>query len=228
MQKKGIKKAIFWDVDGTLFCSYQILHPVYAKAVAKINAKYAAELAPPLLEDIVQVVGRTPAEMFPALFPSWSKLPANAREELRTLILDGLVYCISQEGQGEHYPDVHAVLSALRQKGYFFFAASNGRFPYIDAILSANRTKAFFLEMGAVGLKKGEYPHKLALVQDTIKRYELRPQDAFLIGDRQVDNETAQSCGLQFIAATYGHGHASEWNGATHRIACLKDLLSIL
>ncbi len=221
------KKYVFWDIDGTVFSSCDILVSTYREAIEQLNQKYAIQLPVPTLASILSCVGQVPATIFRTLFPDWTHLNQIQQKELSDSILDLLV-CKITAGEGEHYPFVNEVFASLHQRGHVFFAASNGRLPYVKAILQKNQTIQYFFEISGVGEKKTDFKDKTELLLTTLKKYQIATDDAVMIGDRESDGLAARQAQVAFIACEYGHGTPVEWEGAIHRITDIKELLPLI
>ena len=212
-------KNIFFDVDGTLFTSEHMLEEVYHQSIREFfkNKPYNKKL--PTLEEIIQYVGLPVKEIFRNLLPDLSE---EERQEISNSVLKILVERI-ENGEGLHYDGVDEVIKYLYNKNYKLFAASNGRRPYVEAILKVNKIYNYFYEIPCIDNKT--IFNKVELVQHTIEKHHLLPEECVIIGDRASDRIAAEKNQIYFIAADYGHGEQSERNGALLHIQSIKDLL---
>ena len=215
-------RAILWDVDGTLFSSEDIIHRIYQETFEKYPEAHGVPARVPTLDEIVAQIGKPVKTIFENLAPDVAE---EQRYDLSLGILHGLVVAISR-GQGEHYAGVFDTLQELRQRGYRFFGVSNGRYPYIEAILRANGTFALFEDVPTIDNRR--IHDKIELVAHVLASAGLQADQCVLVGDRTSDRDAAGSNGVPFIAATYGHGHASEWEGAALLIDSLPGILEHL
>ena len=214
-------KAILFDVDGTLFSSEGIIEQIYRNEFRKFNARYGKPAVIPGHDDIMAQIGKPVVKIFEALAPD---LTVEERETLGEIILNELVTSIL-EGAGEHYEGVTKTIENLSKK-YRIFAASNGRLPYVEAILKANEIYTFFEAIPHVD--NLNIKNKNELVSSILKNYNLKSDDAVLIGDRTSDRDAALDNKCYFIACRYGHGGEEEWKGAHAFIDSITDLEKLL
>ncbi|MFN3603802.1 MAG: HAD family hydrolase [Leptonema sp. (in: bacteria)] len=215
-------KYIFFDVDGTLFSSEEMLEVVYQETIAKFFEKKNINQKLPTLSEILPYIGLPVKEIFNHLLPYLSE---EEREEISQNILLELVNRI-YKGEGIHYEGVEETLKYLYNKNYKIFSASNGRKAYVEAILKVNRIYDYFLEIPCIDNKN--IFNKVQLVKDVIERYRLESEFCVLIGDRKSDRVAAFENQIHFIAAEYGHGSSQEREGALLRIHSIKELKNYL
>ena len=215
-------RAILWDVDGTLFSSEAMIHEIYRTTFENYKKRHGVPARVPTLAEIVEQIGKPVKTIFENLEPD---VPEAQRYDLSLGILHGLVTAITH-GEGEHYPGVFETLSALHDQGYKFYGVSNGRYPYIEAILRANRTFALFTDIPTIDNRT--LHDKAQLVAHVLRVSGLAPDQCVLVGDRTSDRDAALANQVPFIAATYGHGDATEWTGAAARVNSVPELLELL
>ncbi len=215
-------RSVFWDIDGTLFSSQEILHGTYIECFEEFKRRHKRSCRVPTEDEVIGLIGRPTAEIFLKLAPELSR---EERNKLSDCVLNRLVKRIEQ-GDGLHYEGARETLLTLSQRSYNFFAASNGRLPYVKAILRTNRVISCFREVEAIDGKVVK--NKSELVLQTLTRHALKPSEALIVGDRSSDRDAASATGIHFIAATYGHGEASEWESAIIKIDKVKELLDLL
>ena len=218
--------AILFDIDGTLFSSESIIGLVYQTAFEKFFERFPEkrELAvTPSLPAILDQIGRPVVEIFRNLVPDLSE---EDRSTISGLVLKDLLERIAR-GEGEHYAGVAETLRELHQRGYSFFAASNGRREYVEAILDYNGTRDWFAEVPAI--EGPVIKNKNDLVRSVVERHALGPETAVLIGDRTSDRDAARAGDLPFIACRFGHAtSADEHAGAVAFLNRIGDLLELL
>jgi phosphoglycolate phosphatase len=63
-----------------------------------------------------------------------------------------------------------------------------------------------------------------------LTKYQINQQSAILVGDSRDDAQAAKSCGLSFIAATYGYGkvHQSETSEQLCKIYSFPELIGLI
>lgn len=172
----------------------------------------------PTLSEILPYIGLPVKEIFQNLLPY---LTEEQRDEISQNVLNVLVKKI-YHGEGKHYDGVQETIEYLYNKKYKIFTASNGRKSYIEAILKVNRIDSYFQEISSIDNIR--IFNKTQLVKDIIRRYHLNPNFCVIVGDRESDKIAAKENHIHYIAAIYGHGKPSEWEGSLLRIQSLKEL----
>ena len=202
-------RNVLFDVDGTLYSSEPIIHGVYAEEFERWRAQFGRPAHVPTLEAIVAQIGRPVPEIFAALTP---ELPVEEREALALVILENLVARVGR-GEGEHYLGAADLVRACYRRGLRLFTVSNGRAAYVEAVLSAAGVRSCF--EAVPHLEGMAASSKEELAGRVLERYSLAVAETVLIGDRASDRDAALAHGVAFLACSYGHGSAPEWEGAS-------------
>ena len=63
---------------------------------------------------------------------------------------------------------------------------------------------------------------------NVLSRFNMRPEEALLIGDSIYDIEAGRAAGVKTVAALYGYGDPGFWKGADYRIESIEGLIGIL
>ena len=211
-------RAILWDIDGTLFSAESLLGATYRQAFIDFQKNTKQEIKVPSVSEILAEIGKPVKEIFHNLAPF---LIQEEQERLSLSALAKLVESI-HFGGGHYYENMPQVLKTLYKRGYLFFSASNGRYPYIESILRISKTIHYFQPIETINNQN--LKNKSKLVAHILKKYQLEPREAVLIGDRKSDRDAAWENRIAFIACSYGHGQESEWKDAVLRIHSLGDL----
>ena len=61
-------------------------------------------------------------------------------------------------------------------------------------------------------------------ILDVLSRFDVRPEEALLVGDSIYDIEAGRAAGMRTVAALYGYGTPSFSSQADYRIASIEDL----
>ena len=202
-------RNVLFDVDGTLFSSEAIIHEVYRQEFERWRAEFGRPKHTPTLDAIVAQIGRPVPEIFAALTP---ELPREEQEALALRILENLVARVLG-GQGEHYVGAADVVRAFFRRGLRLFTVSNGRVAYIEAVLLAAGVRTCF--EAVPHLEGMAASSKQELAGRVLERFGLLAPETVLVGDRASDRDAALAHGITFLACSYGHGSATEWDGAT-------------
>lgn len=214
--------TIFFDVDGTLFSSEEMLETVYQESIAKFFKEKGIKERLPTLSEILPYIGLPVKEIFRNLLPF---LKEEERDEISQNVLITLVEKINN-GEGLHYDGVKETVEYLYKKNYKIFSASNGRKPYVEAILKVNQIYDYFTEI--VCIDNQTIFNKSDIVRYVIKKNNLEPKKSILIGDRESDKIAAKENHIYFIAAEYGHGSPEERKGALLHIFSIRELKKYL
>jgi len=115
--------------------------------------------------------------------------------------------------ENELYPDVPDGLAALRRLGHRLWVATSKPQVYARRIIDHFGLSHWFEEVYGSELS-GEGSDKSELISNILKRERLRPDDAWMIGDRSHDIVGAQRNGVRTIAVLWGYGSEEELRGA--------------
>ena len=193
MSALNARKALIFDLDGTLWDSSQQCADAWTAALADTPAARRVTA-----EDMHRFMGRTMREIADMLFP---ELEQEQRKELMEL-------CVRSEDAwlethcGTLYEGVRETLGRLGES-YRLFIVSNSQDGYVQLFLRTTGLAEYFedYEMwGRTLLPKGENI-RLVMERNGVTR-------AAYIGDTQGDCDAAASAGVPFIHAAYGFGTA--------------------
>jgi phosphoglycolate phosphatase len=205
-----VKKAVIFDLDGTLWdssgCIYQIWNKVFERH-AEIPFRV-------VLSDIARYMGKTTDEIGAMLFPEQST--EFQRQILLECCVEEDVYL--RENGAELYDGLEETLRVLKEK-YSLYIVSNCQDGYIDAFLYAHNLGDYFADIemsGRTGMSKGE---NIALI---IKRNGI--DKSMYIGDTEGDEKASRYAGIPFIYAKYGFGKAVAPDAVIGRLSELPDV----
>ncbi|MEQ8353115.1 MAG: HAD family hydrolase [Leptospiraceae bacterium] len=211
-------KAVFFDVDGTIFSSEGIIQQVYHDNFLAFQNRTGKPERLPTLDEIMAQIGKPVRTIFDNLVP---ELNFQEKEDLSNSILQDLVQRI-ENGKGHYYEGISRAVEDLAAAGLKIFAASNGRKPYVDAILKASRIDSLFTEVPVLDYQ--EIHTKVELVSKTMEKHGLLPAECVLIGDRESDRQAALQNGVAYVACAYGHGNSEEHRDAIRIIKTPSEL----
>lgn len=188
-----MKKAILFDLDGTLWDSSKEVALSWSKALEPYGLQISQA-------DVQSVMGKTTEEIAALLLPRHTLrqrqeiLMRCSEEELRYLSLHS----------ASPYPALEETVAALSQE-YTLCIVSNCQEGYIETFLQCTGLTPYFLDMecaGRTGRPKGE---NIRLV---LERNDLSP--AIYVGDTQKDLDAARMAGIPFVHAAYGFGRVDD------------------
>jgi phosphoglycolate phosphatase len=190
-----MKKAIVWDLDGTLWDSSLQVYRAWneymcAQGIARRFTR----------DDVRGYCGKTLEQIAALVFPE-----ADAAWRSAQIIgaCDAENIPLAKYG-GELFDGVPEVLAQLH-KEYEMAVVSNCGLGYVEAFFEGNRTRCYFDDYeNAARTGQGKaYNIRLVLQRRGIDR-------ALYIGDTQGDALAAQEAGVPFIFAAYGYGQVPQ------------------
>ena len=187
-----MKKAIIFDLDGTLWDATEQMLPAWNRVLLQYNCNRQ----PMTLEEVRSYMGKTVPEIAALALP---ELPTQQGIDLiNQCSIDELPWL--QEHPGTVYPDVAQVLQDLK-KDYHLYIVSNCQDGYIQTFLEVTGLSDCFEGFtcsGITGFGKGD---NLKLL---VEQYHL--DRAVYLGDTQGDYNACQKAQVPFIHAAYGMG----------------------
>lgn len=205
-----MKKAILFDLDGTLWDAGETVLPSWNRVLARLQVR-------PLLtmDELNSFMGLSPQDLADRFLPTVDD-PVR-RQEIFTVCFNAEVEAIRKEG-GRLFDGVVEMLSTLKERGCFLAVVSNCKDGYIQAFLDYYRLHEIFTDFesaGATGLSKGE---NIALV---LARNGFSAADALYVGDTIWDMEASAKAGVEFLHAAYGFGSVPE---GTPRVSSPEEI----
>ena len=193
--KENIKRAIFFDLDGTLWDALPSLKEAYNIAMEKAGQPYRFDL-----KQIKSYMGLTPEETCLLAFKDKTIEEGLA---LFKLCYDyELVYL--QDHPGTLYPHVKEVLGQLK-KDYHLYIVSNADKGYIENFIASCHMEEYFegfIQAGDTSLPK--WKNILYLKERE------HVDDLIYVGDTLKDKEETQKAQQKFIHAAYGFGQIED------------------
>ena len=191
-----MKKAIIFDLDGTLWDATEQMMPAWNRVLLQYNCNRK----PMTLEEVRSYMGKTVPEIAELALP---ELPLQqAIDLINQCSIDELPWL--QEHPSTVYPDVPEVLHQLRQD-YQLYIVSNCQDGYIQTFLEVTGLGDCFEDFtcsGMTGFGKGDNI-KLIVQKHNIDR-------AVYLGDTQGDYNACQKAQVPFIFASYGMGSVEQ------------------
>lgn len=188
-----MKKAMIFDLDGTLWDSTQSAPFIWKRVLDKHHLDISITQ-----EKVASLMGKTMEEIGNILFPS-------INEEKRNQIIDDFseeeVNYLNEHG-AILYDGIEETLEILSKK-YDLYIVSNCQKGYVEAFLHAHHLEKYFKDIEMSGRTGKDKGHNILLLME---RNHI--QEAVYIGDTHGDQEASRFAGIPFIFASYGFGNA--------------------
>lgn len=205
-----MKKAIIFDLDGTLWNS--------SEGVAKVWSNLANELGLNTIvtgETMRGCMGKVIEEIFDSIFPEQT---SEIKSQFLSLCENKECDYLRQHG-GALYPNLLEVLQTLHEHRDLYIV-SNCQKGYIESFLTYHKLGVFFRDIECSG-NTGQ--PKASNIQLIMKRNHVK--EAIYVGDTAGDQNSAQQAGIPFVYAAYGFGMVDTYDS---KINSLQELLSIV
>lgn len=187
-----MKKAILFDLDGTLWHTSDVILPIWNE-VLKNHPETDKQIT---LEEMNGYMGKTIEQIAQLMLPELSL--ENSVDIIKECCAVEVPYL--EKSGGHLYDNLEVVLEKLSKK-YFLGIISNCQCGYIESFLKAHRLGKYFSDFemsGKTQLSKGE---NISLV---IKRNGI--DTSFYVGDTIGDQVAAKDAEIPFVFAEYGFG----------------------
>ena len=200
------KKAIIFDLDGTLWDSAQAVVDSWNEKIQFFpDIDYYITL-----EQMYGYMGKTMEEIGLAFFNTVSKERAL---ELLKICMDYENLYIEEHG-GVLFEGLEETLVALKEE-YFLAIVSNCQEGYIEAFLKHHKLEKYFDDTENYGRTKRCKGDNIKLL---VERNNI---DAVYVGDTMGDYDATMQAGLPFIHAAYGFGTVPE---GTAKVDDIREL----
>ena len=213
------KRLALFDLDGTLIDSAGDL----AAALNKMLAAYGRE--PLSLAEVIKMIGNG----VPTLVErGLAARPGEPVEHGEAMAKFNAAYDAASMVLTRVYPGVIETLQRLKATGLAMGVCTNKHADSAQHILQTLGLAPFFPELVAGDSLPYRKPDPRVLTL-TLARLGLTTEEAWMIGDSEVDAATAESAGVDFVLLTYGyHRGPVEAIPARHRLDRFADLAGIL
>lgn len=206
------KKAIIFDLDGTMWNTTEAILPVWNEVLQKYSGETSKQISKTEMEGYM---GKTLEQIARLALPE-----LNIKRSLEILGECCKAECKFLEQNGAIiYPMLIETLKELKKK-YILLIVSNCQDGYIQAFLTHYKLRDVFADIefaGRTGKTKGENI-KLIMERNNVGK-------AVYVGDTQSDFDAAKFAGTEFIFAEYGFGNAENHK---YSIKEFSDLPSVM
>lgn len=191
---KTAKKAVLFDLDGTLWDSSRAFLPAWNEVLET----HSDIRGPVTLEEIGSYMGLTPSVMAGRMFPM---LTLDDALKMLYLCFDAEEKLLREKG-GILYEGVEKLLSTLHED-YFVAIVSNSQDGYVQAFLDYYGFWKYVDDIEMAGRTGNPKWDNITLV---LERAGIDRERALYVGDTQGDLDAADKAGVRFIFADYGFG----------------------
>ena len=117
---------------------------------------------------------------------------------------------LTLNGTAQLYPGIPDIMDRLKARGYGIWFLSNCKNGYLEA-----HRKRFGLDRWFDGYYWAEaenWAPKTVILKKILHEH---PGDAVMVGDRFIDIDAGNACGIPTIATAYGYGTPEEYKSAS-------------
>lgn len=211
-------KTVIFDLDGTLLYSLEDLKDSVNFVMKKHGFREYT------IDEVREAIGNGVRLLMERILPK--DIDKNLFEECLSEFKQN--YSKNMYNKTKPYDGVLDMLKALREEGYKIAVLSNK----FDSAVKELSNKYFgeLVDL-AVGQKEGvkEKPSPLG-IQEIAKELDTDVETCIMVGDSEVDIQTANNAGIDCISVTWGYKNIDFLydNGATKLVYAPKDILELL
>lgn len=211
-------KTVIFDLDGTLLYSLEDLKDSVNFVMKKHGFREYT------IDEVREAIGNGVRLLMERILPK--DIDKNLFEECLSEFKEN--YSKNMYNKTKPYDGVLDMLKALREEGYKIAVLSN---KFDSAVKELS--KKYFGELVdlAVGQKEGvkEKPSPLG-IQEIAKELDTDVETCIMVGDSEVDIQTANNAGIDCISVTWGYKNIDFLydNGATKLVYAPEDILELL
>jgi len=218
------KKAIFFDLDGTLIDSSKDLSVSVNYMLKELGFENFDE-------SIIKTwIGNGALVLTKRALSGSFDIDESLDESLVKKALDIMLdyYSKNLTVYTTAYPNVLQTLKELNKR-YKMAIITNKPYGFVKPILKALNMESFFdLVLGADSLSKKK-PHPMPLIH-TCKELDIKHHEAVMVGDSESDIKASKSASIDVVAVSYGYNHQESIKKYNPNIVIddfkeLKDLL---
>mgnify|MGYP004657608225 FL=1 len=211
-------KTVIFDLDGTLLYSLEDLKDSVNFVMKKHGFREYT------IDEVREAIGNGVRLLMERILPK--DIDKNLFEECLSEFKEN--YSKNMYNKTKPYDGVLDMLKALREEGYNIAVLSNK----FDSAVKELSNKYFgeLVDL-AVGQKEGvkEKPSPLG-IQEIAKELDTDIETCIMVGDSEVDIQTANNAGIDCISVTWGYKNIDFLydNGATKLVYAPEDILELL
>lgn len=212
-EKKKVKyKAVFFDFDGTLMDTSVGIYAGGRYAMEKASLPISPDtnwrtfIGPPIDDCFRITFGIKDDSIIPRLVDYYREF-----------------YEATGRYQAVFYPGILDTLRALKAKGYKLAVASMKNEDLVIEMCQHFKIDTLFDAL--LGLDLQCEVTKAELLKEGFKRMNLKPSEAVLVGDTDIDKTGAEGAGCDFIAVDWGFGFQKGQSGTISEASQILSLV---
>lgn len=207
-----MKKAVLFDIDGTILDTYDFVFTAVKYTLDKHNLTVTEE-------KLTQAKGKPLVEFYKFIFPNQDyKLFSQTHDD----------YQQDKFGLGKPFPGVKKVLKKIKSQGFLIAAVSNRSRDSIVNSLKLGKVYDYFDVIVALEDVENPKPHK----DHPLKALEfsgVQAEFAIMVGDTENDILAGKSAGIKTVGVTYGWiGNEIKNHNPDFVIDNLSELIKLL
>lgn len=208
-----IKKAVLFDIDGTLIDSWDFIFGAVKHALQKHGHDISEEVL------VSAMGGRSLLDYYKFLLPKadWEEIAKSHSD-----------YQQDKFDLGKPFKGAKKILKKLKSSEFLIGAISNRSRVSLKTTLDRAEFSRFFDIVVSADDVKNPKPHP-EHVQAALTYFKVEPNNSFMVGDTQHDIEAGKKAGVKTIGVTYGFlGKDIENHNPDFVIDDLEELLKVL
>lgn len=208
-----MKKLLIFDMDGTIADTSSGIYSSYCHVAKELG------LPKPSHSDLSSVIGGPLPQNLQTVFG----LKKDQVEEAITIYRE--YYSSIGFKQSFLYEDLESTVRELKRRGYVLSIATMKAMSFANRLIQMWGLEDVFSCVCGVDLN--DSVTKVEMIKQCIEDAKISNKDTFMIGDSPYDYVASRSCGINFIAATYGF-HYDESTCIRSNLQYINDVKSLL
>lgn len=211
-------KLIIFDLDGTLIDSSRDITEAINYAILPYGLSHLTT------KDTIKLVGEGISRLIEKLL---STTIFNGNDDVKRTVMDRFLeyYSAHLLDNTEAYPNVRLTLERLKE--YKKAVISNKREALSRKILEGLGLSNFFDTIIGSDSTPEKKPSPLPILK-VLAELDVKPEEAIIIGDSNLDIEAGRAAGLRTISVTYGYRPYEMIKDADFVIDRIEDLVDIV
>lgn len=205
-------KAVLFDIDGTLLDTHEYIYQAFEHSLGKHHK--------PLPRNIIQTIMGKPLE---ECYRILTKL-----ENIKNLAGSHKEFQVANPHLVKPFPNTLSTLEHLKEKGLFIGAVTTRAGNTVRQTLEETEIIHYLNYIVAFEDVTNPKPDPEG-IRKALTYFELKPEEAMMVGDSDVDVLAGQNAGVTTVGVTYGfHGKVLAETNPDYLIEDIKEILQIV